>query len=362
MHSRDSSAWGKRRSRKNPPSRLFFFSCFPRFFIPPGLFPDGEGWDEMIEEAWWLAAHDWVMGCLSFSPLLLFLLLSPCSFLISLPLFVGVSFFVLFYVHCFLLLSCFSVSLPSSFTPCPERWSTIQRDGMKRKEKKAVARTITCYNISQSSSLFLIFSLSLFSPLSVVFCIFRAGKTIAFSFSFDSAPAHLYVPPPTTISHAPNDEPTPFSPPPFLYTSSCLALCFDTTTVESLGRQTRSCLRFKYNPERRARYRLNVILVMLLHGWRCRSVGQLVRHFQSILNWCMDCHDILHIYSWSPDDKGYWQFSTFSATDTLSPTGYKKNPQRHRDEQWHTCTWERFCSGHLEKITWKRFVQISLSS
>lgn len=322
MHSRDSSAWGNRRSR------MFFFLMFPSVFHSAWLVPwrGGMGWDDrrgLVVSSSWLGD-----GLPLFSPPLLFLLLSPCSAYLFLDLstpFVGVFFFFL-NVHCFLLLSCFSVSLPSSFTPCPERWSTIQRDGMKRKEKKAVAWTITCYNISQSSSLFLIFSLFFFSPLSFVFCIFRAGKTIAFSFSFDSAPAHLYVPPPTTISHAPNDEPTPFSPPPFLYTSSCLALCFDTTTVERLGWQTRSCLRLKYNPERRARYRLNVILVMLLHGWRCRSVGQLVRHFQSILNWCMDCHDILQIYSWSPDDKVYWQFSTFSATDTLSPTGYKKKP------------------------------------
>lgn len=189
MHSRDSSAWGNRRSRKNPPSRLFFFSCFPRFFIPPGLFPDGEGWDEMIEEAWWLAAHDWVMGCLSFPPLL-FLLLSPCSAYLFLDLstpFVGVFFF--FFKRTFfpasLLFFCLSSiilhSLPREMINNSKRWD--EEEGKK-----------SCgldYNMLQYFSIFFsIFNFLSLLLLTFVFCVLYLpgwkNYSLQFQFWFSS--------------------------------------------------------------------------------------------------------------------------------------------------------------------------------
>lgn len=219
----------------------FFPLVFPSVFHSAWLVPwqGGMGWDDgrgLVVSSGWLGdglpLPPPPPSFSSFShlvPLTFFLislpLLSTHLFSFQCTLFPASLLFFCLFLHSF---------TPSLLAPRDDQ--QFKEMGWRGRKKEsvghcAVAWTITCYNISQSS-LFLIFSLSLFSPLSFVFCIFQAGKTVAFSFSFDTAPAHLYVPPPTTISHAPNDEPTPFSPPLFLYISSSSSLFWHYNCVK----------------------------------------------------------------------------------------------------------------------------------
>lgn len=152
----------------------FFPLVFPSVFHSAWLVPwqGGMGWDDgrgLVVSSWWLGD-----GLPLFFPLL-FLLLSPCSAYLFLDLstpFVYSSLSFLMYI-----VSCFSLVFLSlflhSFTPCPERWSTIQRDGMKRKTKRK-CWPLCCgldYNMLQYFSIFSIFNFLSLSLLTFVFCV-----------------------------------------------------------------------------------------------------------------------------------------------------------------------------------------------
>lgn len=163
LFSQDSPAWGRKRQRRaiiqygqthlaaSSPCNIstffiFFFSCFPCFFfILLGSFLDRARWDRMIgKKASWL--RDWLPD---YPPPLL--LLSPCAcscLFLDLP----TSFiFLLSSSSCFLLLSCSSVSLPTSFSfscllACPQRWKAFQRE---------VSDTVLWLGLSQHVTIFL---------------------------------------------------------------------------------------------------------------------------------------------------------------------------------------------------------------